>query len=1090
MSKNQNLKNVKEISHLAKVVDTLDIYEEKKFLKNTALIESGRIPVGKKEEYHNNHIYSNDHIFFSYGDIKGNFYFSAADDIFYAMCKNNYYFNKYALVELKTEYYVIMFDFDFKNKHEGYENYKDCSVEIVDFIIDNINDVLKESFVKPNIDFIYCDKSEGHGVHLYYPNVIVNKFVHCEIYKRILSRLKKDKNFNLTNDQWVNIFDACISKANGLRLPYFNYNGSFYKQNRKKSTYDISEYDGKPDPNVLKLCCIRTDKNNVCPKTLIETYEMTNDTKIKKTNQKLTKTFSTVEPTKITFVNPDRSKITLSFKTKSHIYKISVEDLDKLLSCINIDKFLEYDDWFVLKFVVFNCNNSVEACKIFHKYCCVGKYKDLSYDETENNFMKTMENKKFDRTVLICYARKDNFELFNKYELELRYDPRNFETIKFNLPKITKMKKSKDDTIIEKKMELFMLNDNDRVFCIISQYGTGKTTFIKSTIVKGSNKLRCLFITHRKTLADDILKNFTDVGFVSYLNKNDFSPSDDKIIVNMDSLKCLYTYKNYFNRKTLLQQYDVIILDEFASLLNNFESSLMGENRNEIHKIFNRLIQETPKIICADGDFSNREYTYLLDIFNKNEINVYENEFKQNPYNFIFTKDEYKFLNEIENHLSNDKKIAITSMSSKKALEFEKYFRGKNYKTLCITGESDGKTKKSLIESEKLFCKGKNGIQLFIYSPCITVGVNIDFPYFYKQYGYMCTGSVCARDYMQMLFRIRQFKNRNITILLNQPISTAQTANFYSINEITNSLCTELGKDIDDLTIFEKLRMWNYWEDINSKNYLFQVFLKLIEKKNHTYEIRTTQKNEEYHKKLTIKKGEMGIVRGGVKKDIMNGIVDAKNISSSEMSRLIKKQNADELTQKEKFSMEKYSYAKKFKINCDDMTIDIMKSIYGKTHVINNYNKLIGEKNDGVVIENIESDLTDEVKEKKVKWMRKIVKTLGFKIDKDKMMDIEIAKNIFDKNKMKFVKIVTSDFKTLFKMKKSGQEYLNSLLDQKDKNNESSNKKFLGLVNGLLSNHGIKIKTIKKIKKKNDLKITSYAYALTHCDVVKIYLKI
>jgi hypothetical protein len=47
------------------------------------------------------------------------------------------------LLKKKTEYYTLMFDFDFKESHEGYNNYKDKSVEIVDFIIDNINRILE-----------------------------------------------------------------------------------------------------------------------------------------------------------------------------------------------------------------------------------------------------------------------------------------------------------------------------------------------------------------------------------------------------------------------------------------------------------------------------------------------------------------------------------------------------------------------------------------------------------------------------------------------------------------------------------------------------------------------------------------------------------------------------------------------------------------------------------------------------------------------------------------------------------------------------------------------------------------------------------
>jgi hypothetical protein len=238
---------------------------------------------------------------------------------------------------------------------------------------------------------------------------------------------------------------------------------------------------------------------------------------------------------------------------------------------------------------------------------------------------------------------------------------------------------------MEKAMNTFLHDDNKHVLGICSGYGTGKTTYIKNSIKKYPNEMkRCLFITHRRSLASDIEKNFTDVGFVSYLNKEEFSAHDDKIIVNMDSLKCLYMNKNYFSKHISLQSYDVIILDEFTSLLNNFESSLMGDSRIEIYNIFKRLIVETPKVICCDGDFSNREYQYLTNIIDKSKIDIYQNEFKQEPYHYVFTKNESKFLDDIENNLKNKKNIAVTCMSSKKALEFEKYYLNKKLYNLLI----------------------------------------------------------------------------------------------------------------------------------------------------------------------------------------------------------------------------------------------------------------------------------------------------------------------------------------------------------------------------------------------------------------------
>jgi len=57
--------------------------------------------------------------------------------------------------------------------------------------------------------------------HLYYPNIIVNKNVHHYIYNDVLAKLINNNKFKLLGENWKNIFDACITKKNGLRFPYF-----------------------------------------------------------------------------------------------------------------------------------------------------------------------------------------------------------------------------------------------------------------------------------------------------------------------------------------------------------------------------------------------------------------------------------------------------------------------------------------------------------------------------------------------------------------------------------------------------------------------------------------------------------------------------------------------------------------------------------------------------------------------------------------------------------------------------------------------------------------------------------------------------
>ena len=264
------------------------------------------------------------------------------------ICECNKYFEKYALVEKKTEYYKLMFDIDFKEKNVGFVEYESKINDITQFILDVISKSLKHVFCNPDTSYVYCDKNKGTGIHLYYPNIIVNIAIHEKIMNLVFSELYNDTKFKLTSKIWNSIFDECISKANGLRLLYFIINGAYYKINKSMSTYKNIP---KSKSEQVKLCTIRTDNNNHYPKKILIDIEVS---KTKKRDD----------------INTNKKEITKFVK----IDKIKVDELDNLLSCFSEDRFTEYMNWHRTAWIIYNSNNSEEACKLFYKYSKIGKY--------------------------------------------------------------------------------------------------------------------------------------------------------------------------------------------------------------------------------------------------------------------------------------------------------------------------------------------------------------------------------------------------------------------------------------------------------------------------------------------------------------------------------------------------------------------------------------------------------------------------------------------------------------------------------------------------------------------------------------------
>jgi len=98
----------------------------------------------------------------SYGSKKGNFVID--DKVLKLLSESEWHLKNYCFVEIKTEYYVLMFDFDFHPIHTNAIEYIEKADSIVDDVIIKINQSLKKIFVKPDVSFVYCDKNLDKGV--------------------------------------------------------------------------------------------------------------------------------------------------------------------------------------------------------------------------------------------------------------------------------------------------------------------------------------------------------------------------------------------------------------------------------------------------------------------------------------------------------------------------------------------------------------------------------------------------------------------------------------------------------------------------------------------------------------------------------------------------------------------------------------------------------------------------------------------------------------------------------------------------------------------------------------------------------------
>lgn len=549
-------------------------------------------------------------------------------------------YNKlYCFVPVKTEYYILMWDFDLKvdkfiedynlkpfcSQIEFYthiNNFDAIVYELINLIIDSLNKI----FINPDINYVLADKNIGVGFHLYFPNIIINKMFHSYIYDDVLQSIKK---LNKYPDEIINhIFDACISKANGLRYFYYYLNDNYYKPNYEYSTF---EFDEKPEKN-FKYCLINTTNKNLNLKLNIDIEEINTFVhKIDKKEKKKDIRKGNIKD-EIEYI---QDFAYLDLKEKKSLFM----DLVAIVHETRKNKVNEwinhYSSWKLVVFL-FRTYGLYEEIISLSKQS--NKWDHASLKMINDIFYKLPFPKIcYKIGTLIKWASEDNFiktcELLEKYNIQLKLNVSNVNDILLmdNREKINF--KEQVRYISDKAVNEFILNiekDNCDVILIQSPTDTGKsTTLVKmySTIKKYNYTTLCL--TTRKSMVNTLktVFNYTKdkQGVLTKNIKFNFNSYLDKDIENMDeyisSLEHLFLFKQF---------YDVIVIDEIFSLCTHLYSKTLDGRRKECLIHLKNLISNAKIVIGCDARiadicfklFDSKKRIYFYQNIHKNKLDI------------------------------------------------------------------------------------------------------------------------------------------------------------------------------------------------------------------------------------------------------------------------------------------------------------------------------------------------------------------------------------------------------------------------------------------------------------------------------------
>jgi len=511
-------------------------------------------------------------------------------------------------------------------------------------------------------------------------------------------------------------------------------------------------------------------------------------------------------------------------------------------------------------------------------------------------------------------------------------------------------KNSIDLNLLSNYTNEFLDNEDKKFLCILARWGVGKTSTCLINAIKHSieyNK-KVLIITENNNLNKSFYNDLKIYGAETHLNKSVILKNSKIAIVSTESIK-----------KIEFADYDYIILDEFESIINHLSSdtthkTILTDCFNSYRILINK-IKEAEKVICLDADLNEKRLNVIFNSIDYNEevdiVNVNLNRYENYSHNIIINKKYFE--NNIHKDIDDKKNIVIASTS--------KSYINKLLMT-CITEQnnillidSEGvifyknaikqKIKKSdVIDDLKTFIKDNN-INIFLYSPSIKTGISIyyeDYIHFDKTYMYCCGGSLCSREILQMLYRVRQLKEQEINLYIKTGWSSDLndidlTENNTIYNEIKNNIYfNNLIFDFDEIKQQKKIKF-----DIN---YTHIRALNLIEqRKTEQYEAHEIISRLKY-----LHNSKINYIVEKIKENETETNEDNESLISNESN--YRDNEIDEMKELNILNYNDYLTAsKKYKINnnIDINENDILRTEYlqyKKTKIFLNLNQFIGEE--------------------------------------------------------------------------------------------------------------------------------------------------
>lgn len=290
------------------------------------------------------------------------------------------------------------------------------------------------------------------------------------------------------------------------------------------------------------------------------------------------------------------------------------------------------------------------------------------------------------------------------------------------------------------------------IFVEKSPKGTGKTTAINDLIyeeIVKNPKVKILAFSSRISYAiffknavnakldEETIKNnfYMDKRFSNYLElveheRDIYLGDEERIISSLDGIG------RFFN-KGGAAEYDILVLDEFKSLLRYLCSSHIADRRSEMVDGLVYMLRNVKKIIISDADMDQMTLNVLIHLLGdrKRKIHFSYNQFRNDKRKYPIYGHKAQFYDKLVEY-AKDNKMFIPTNSFKDSEEIATLLEQKfpEKRTLLINSDVTSTNMKNKVLDTKYWKPGSevvngvlyewHGYDFVVASPSVDVGVS------------------------------------------------------------------------------------------------------------------------------------------------------------------------------------------------------------------------------------------------------------------------------------------------------------------------------------------------------------------------------